>query len=164
MTALRSPTGHTGPARVRLVGTGELWVTHASSLLGEAIADGRGVPGITVPGGRHHGGTPFSVHTPRRVALPCHRPGAVRAVTSPASIRWPGPAGHVGCVTRPYHAGCVARQCREHTTTRGGSTHNSGRPRPRRPGTRHIRWPSPPVLAPALPCPRSARARRRKRR
>ena len=102
--------------------------------------------------------------TPRRLALPFHRPGGVRAVTSLAFIRWPGPAGHAGCVTHPCHAHGVAGPCREHTTKRGGSTHNSDRPRPRRPGTRHIRWPSQRVLAIALPGPRSARVHHHRRR
>ncbi len=45
-------------------------------------------------------------------------------------------------------AGWSVRQCRERRTMRGGSRHNSGRPRPRRPGTLHIPRPFRPVLDP----------------
>jgi hypothetical protein len=106
-------------------------------------------PRFTVPGGR----ITSCVFATAAWALPAQQGRALSAPGRLALTRWRGLAGHAGCVARPCprwpacHAGCVARQCRERMTRRGGSRHNSGRPRRRTRETRYIPRPSRPVRA-----------------
>ena len=120
---------------------GPVWVAHESSLVGgsrlsQAIGSARQ---HTLPGALYHPGTYCAIRT---TAGQARRPGYL--TTSDLRpwplTRWPWPGDY---------AGWSARRCRARRRTPGGSRHNSGRPRPRRPGTLHIPRPFRPVLDPA---------------
>src|SRR5262249_60482816 len=81
------------------VGAGELWVTHASSLLGEAVLHGRGCRDHRT---RRRSPQRYAFLRRPRAALPRpgRRPGPCARAVQPRSVtRWPGPAGHAGCLT-----------------------------------------------------------------
>ena len=119
--------------------TGEVWVTHASSLVGCGSRGRASGWGLTVSGGA---GYPARVRNSSQLltASMILPPSLTHGGAWPAVTRQ---HGHAGC------AGYVAHPCRGHRTRRGGSRHNFGRPRPHIPGTPRIRTPSRLVPVPA---------------